>query len=80
MTYDIGPTDGNLDALRRREEAEEAYAARKKTCPNCEGLGEIEVGYGFQTGDPTVDDWVLVDCEDCDGTGQVEDWDAEEEE
>lgn len=79
MTYDIGPTDGNLDALRRREEAEEAYEARKKTCPNCDGLGEIAVPLGFHTGNPDTDDWDLVDCEDCDGTGWVEDWDAEEE-
>ena len=76
----IGPTDGNLDALRRREEEREAYEARKKTCPNCDGLGEVEVPLGFHTGNPDTDDWDVVDCDDCNGTGQVEDWDAEDEE
>ena len=76
----IGPTDGNLDALHRREEEREAYEARKKTCPNCDGLGEVEVPLGFHTGNPDTDDWDVVDCDDCDGTGQVEDWDAEDEE
>ena len=48
-----------------------------KECPNCEGLGEIEVPLGFHTGNPETDDWETVPCEDCEGTGEVE---AEDEE
>jgi DnaJ-class molecular chaperone len=72
----IGPTDGNLDALRRREEEREAYEARFIDCPECEGTGEIEVPLGFHTGNPDTDDWDVADCEECGGTGEIE---AEEE-
>lgn len=77
MTYDIGPTDGNLDALRRREAEAEEYEARFIDCPKCNGTGEIVVPIGLHTGDPEMDDWDVADCDECDGTGQIE---TEEEE
>jgi DnaJ-class molecular chaperone len=73
----IGPTDGNLDALRRREEEREAYEARFVDCPECNGTGEIEVPIGWHTLDPETDDWDWVTCDECGGSGRVE---SEEEE
>ena len=73
----IGPTDGNLYALRQREAEREAYEARFIDCPECEGTGEIEVPIGFHTGNPETDDWDVETCDCCGGTGEIE---AEEEE
>lgn len=42
------------------------------TCPVCNGSGEIEVPLGFHTGDPEMDDWDWLPCEDCNGTGEIE--------
>ena len=73
----IGPTDGNLYALRQREAEREAYEARFIDCPECNGTGEIEVPIGFHTGNPETDDWDVETCDCCGGTGEIE---AEEEE
>jgi DnaJ-class molecular chaperone len=78
MTY-IGPTDGNLHALRKREQEIEDYDARWIDCPDCGGAGRIFVPLGFHTGDPETDDWDEDECETCRGTGQIErdDWEDE---
>lgn len=70
----IGPTDGNLYALRQREAEREAYDARFIDCPECEGSGIIAIPLGFHTGNPETDDWDEEDCPECGGTGEVEDW------
>ena len=50
-----------------------------KTCPNCNGTGEIYVEIGTHVGDPEVDDWDEEPCPDCDGTGEIEDWEDEDD-
>ena len=50
-----------------------------KTCPNCNGTGEIYVEIGTHVGDPEVDDWDEETCPDCDGTGEIEDWEDEDD-
>lgn len=72
MASDIGPTDGNLHALREREAEQEEYEARFVTCPECDGAGEIAVPLGFHTGNPETDDWDDETCPLCKGTGQID--------
>ena len=71
MTY-IGPTDGNLYALRQREQEIEEYEARWVDCDDCGGSGATLIALGFHTGDPRTDDWDEEACETCHGTGKVE--------
>lgn len=71
MTH-IGPTDGNLYALRQREAEQEAWDARFIDCPDCNGTGELEImTHGRGYGDP---DGIYETgcCDRCDGTGEIE--------
>jgi DnaJ-class molecular chaperone len=68
----IGPTDGNLYALRQREAEQEAYDARMIDCPACGGTGGTVVPLGYHSGDPETDDWDEITCEECGGTGEIE--------
>jgi hypothetical protein len=52
-----------------------------KVCPDCEGLGRVEYEL------PVIDyvnggylDSRWGDCERCSGTGEIEDWEEDEEE
>lgn len=78
MTY-IGPTDGNLDALRRREEEHEAWLARFQDCPECNSTGEVYVQLDGRDGDPNAN-YDEQTCDHCGGSGEVErdDWEEEE--
>lgn len=67
----IGPTDGNLYALRQREAEREAWEDRFIDCPECGGTGEIEEVI-FGNGNPETTDYDWFTCDRCGGTGEVE--------
>lgn len=76
----IGPTDGNLYALRQREAEQEEYdrAHMMQDCPDCNGTGEVEVLVtGADYGDPFAI-YDLDPCPLCNGTGEIPTYDEEE--
>lgn len=40
-------------------------------CPNCEGSGQVEDGYGNPNHNPNMD-MLYRDCQKCDGKGYIE--------
>ena len=76
----IGPTDGNLHALREREAEREAHDARMIDCPECNGTGEVSVEISGRDWSDPEGIFGEEDCRNCGGTGEVEadDWGDEE--
>ncbi len=68
----IGPTDGNLHALRQREAERDAAMPRFEDCYECNGTGKVMVPLGMHTGDSRLDDWDEAECPECGGTGEIE--------
>lgn len=53
-----------------------------KTCPKCDGEGQLEyefpvADYGAPHGGFLDTEW--GDCDQCGGTGEIEDWEDEDE-
>lgn len=76
-------TDGNTDALRRREEEQEAAQPRWIPCPECDGEGVApfeEPRPDPHNGGELVEVW--LECENCHGQGEIEAdfWDYMDEE
>lgn len=72
-------TDGNLAALRQRMIQEEEHDARIKPCPECDGEGMATWE------EPVIDhehggylQEVQGECWNCGGSGEIEDWDDED--
>jgi DnaJ-class molecular chaperone len=71
-------TDGNLAALRQRMIEEEEHEARWKDCPECNGSGLVLVQLDGRDGDPDAN-YDEADCKNCGGSGEIEDWDDEDD-
>ncbi len=72
--------DGNLEALRQRMIQEEEHDARIKPCPECDGTGTVT--YEKPVSDKVNGGFLEEfedDCGNCGGSGEVEDWQDEDE-
>jgi DnaJ-class molecular chaperone len=55
-------------------------AAHMKTCPECNGEGEVEYEIpvvDYVNGGYLTTKW--DDCQNCGGTGEIDDWDDEDD-